>query len=72
MAKMNISIFLLLTVLGTFIWNVVLVYLGAFFGASWETVAKYMNTYSMVATAGIAALALLFIVLYYFRRTKHH
>ena len=71
MSRMSMSAFLLLTALGTVIWNVVLVYLGAFFGASWETAAGYMNTYSMVAAVVFAVLAVVLGVIYYKKRIKN-
>jgi len=70
MAKMKIGMFLLLTTLGTCLWNIVLVCLGAFFGSSWETVASYINTYSTAATVGIAALLLLFVIWFYLKKAK--
>ncbi len=48
MAKMKVGIFLVLTILGTAIWNTVLVILGAFFGSSWEKIAQYIDTYSTI------------------------
>ena len=59
MAKMKASVFLPLTVLGTLIWNVVLVYLGRFAGDTWETAASYVDVYSMAAAALLVLIALL-------------
>ena len=70
MAKMRMGMFLLLTALGTFLWNVVLVYLGAFFGASWETVVRYVDTYSMAAIAVVAVSLVVFCAWYFFRKSK--
>lgn len=70
MARMNMGVFLLLTALGTFLWNIVLVYLGAFFGTSWETAAGYMNIYSIVVTVGFAVLIIIFGMLFYKKRIK--
>ncbi|MBW7572174.1 DedA family protein [Caproiciproducens faecalis] len=70
MAKMKIGVFLLLTALGTFLWNVVLVCLGAFFGASWEAVVQYVGTYSIVAVAVAAVLLLAFILWYFFKKSR--
>ncbi|MEG0614867.1 MAG: DedA family protein [Oscillospiraceae bacterium] len=65
MAKMNFGIFSILTVAGTAIWNIVLVYLGSFAGASWEKIAGYMDKYSLIALAVIliacAIVAYIFI-----------
>lgn len=48
MAKMKIGPFLLLTSLGTLIWNIVLAYLGKLAGDAWETVADYVDLYSLI------------------------
>lgn len=45
---MSVLPFLLLTTLGSLIWNTGLVYIGAAVGASWGTVVGYMNVYSNV------------------------
>ncbi|WP_434120907.1 DedA family protein [Salinicoccus roseus] len=68
MAKMNIIPFLLLTTAGTLIWNVVLVYLGASVGNSWQTIVDYMNVYSRIVYAILIILAL--ILIYLFIRKK--
>lgn len=67
-AKMNIYSFLILTTIGTFIWNTVLVYLGAFAGGSWETIVRYLNEYSVAAIIIMAIIAVAFIILYYKKR----
>lgn len=48
MTKMKVPTFLMLTTLGTLIWNSVLVSLGAAFGASWNKIASYMDEYSKI------------------------
>lgn len=62
MSRMHLIPFFLLTTAGTSIWNLILVWLGAIAGASWETIAGYMDVYSWVA---FAALAVLFLVAVY-------
>jgi Uncharacterized membrane-associated protein len=49
MAKMHMGIFLVLTTVGTAIWNVVLVYLGSLAGKSYQKIAGYMGVYSQIA-----------------------
>ncbi|PAV28256.1 alkaline phosphatase [Virgibacillus profundi] len=68
MSRMNFVTFLLLTILGTLIWNVVLVNLGAAVGGSWETIVGYMEIYSDVAYAVLGLLAIVFVVLYVRKR----
>lgn len=70
MSKMNMGIFLLLTTVGTSIWNIVLVMLGAFAGASWEKIAGYFDIYGKIALIVIGAVFLIFIFLFYKSRKK--
>lgn len=69
-ARMNMTAFLLLTALGTAIWNIVLVYLGVFFGTSWRTAAGYMNTYSMLAAVVFVVLTVVLGVIFYKKRLQ--
>ena len=62
MARMQKGRFLLYTVLGSAVWNAVLVTLGAFAGAGWERISRYMNLYSYVAFALIAVGVVVFAV----------
>jgi membrane protein DedA with SNARE-associated domain len=48
MTKMPIGKFLILTTLGSTLWNILLVGLGAFFGASWEIILLYLHHYSNI------------------------
>jgi membrane protein DedA with SNARE-associated domain len=68
MARMNFVTFLLLTTLGTLIWNVVLVNIGAAVGSSWETIVGYMDIYSNAVYAILAILFILFVILFVKRR----
>lgn len=67
--RMNFGLFLLLTTVGSLIWNVALVMLGAAVGASWENIVTWMDVYSNVVYAAllIGVLALLALLL---RRKK--
>jgi len=58
MAKMKVPVFLVLTTLGTSLWNIVLVYLGRAAGQAWEKVARYFDTYSTAALILFILLAL--------------
>lgn len=69
MSKMNIGIFLLFTIVGTSIWNLVLVYLGASVGASWGEIVEYMEIYSKVIYAGLLIL-ILFVLYIFIKRTR--
>lgn len=65
--NMNLGIFLLLTTLGSFIWNIALVWLGASVGGSWDKIVGYMDIYS---NAVYALLFLMVIVLFIFLKRR--
>lgn len=64
MSNMKFWLFLLLTTLGTLIWNAVLVNVGAAVGDSWETIVHYMDIYSNIAYAAIVIVFLLFVYIF--------
>jgi len=68
MARMPFIQFLLLTAIGTLIWNIVLVLLGASVGESWETIVYYMDIYSNVIYVMLLVLILLFTILFIRKR----
>lgn len=63
-ANMPLLPFLGLTLIGTFIWNVILVYLGRFAGNAWETIAGYVDVYAMIALAVFALIAVILIAIF--------
>lgn len=69
-AKMNFWIFVLLTTLGTLIWNLVLVKVGAAVGESWESIVHYMDIYSNVAYAVIAIIIIIVVVQFYRKKMR--
>lgn len=70
MARMNFSIFLFFTTIGSLIWNSVLVNLGAALGSSWDTIAGYIEAYSHIVVILLAVLFILFIVWFIRSRKK--
>lgn len=68
MSNMNFWLFLVLTTIGTSIWNIVLVNLGASVGDSWELIVEKMDIYSNVVYALLAILAVVVVVLFLKRR----
>ena len=68
MTRMNVPKFLALSAAGTFLWNLVLVNLGAFMGASWEKIADAIGVYASVALVAIAAAFLTAAFLFYKKR----
>lgn len=68
MTKMKLGLFIILTTIGTVIWNTVLVFLGAGAGASWEKIAIYMDKYSKVALFAIIGIFIIAAILFYKNR----
>lgn len=71
MAEIEIPLFFAYTVIGSTIWNVILVSLGAALGASWETVLVYLNRYSAVIRVLLIAGGVVLIIRYMKKRKKN-
>ena len=69
-ARMNVPVFLVLTTLGSFIWNIVLVQVGAWLGESWEVALSYLSAYSHVVVVAIIVLFLAGAYWFYRRRYR--
>lgn len=59
MARMHFISFFLLTVLGTLIWNIILVSVGAAVGESWTKIVEIMDVYSNFVYIGLAILLMI-------------
>lgn len=70
MVRMNFWLFFLLTTVGTMIWNIVLIKVGAAVGSSWHDIVNYMNIYSNIAYAILAVLFIILLVIYIKKKTK--
>lgn len=70
MSKMNLWKFLILTTTGTGIWNIVLVWLGAVAGESWEKIVGYIGMFSTGVLVIIGVLAVVFLYWFYKKRFK--
>lgn len=65
MSRLNFWLFLLFTTIGTLVWNIILVSVGAKFGESWEEIVYFMDIYSniiyVLIGVGMIVALLLFI-----------
>lgn len=68
MANMNLGWFLLYTALGTALWNLVLVNLGALAGENWSLISIYLETYSTVVWILLGVAATLLLIRYLMKR----
>jgi membrane protein DedA with SNARE-associated domain len=69
MSGMKFPMFLVFTTIGTLIWNIILVLVGAAVGESWEKIVEFMDVYSNITYALISLGGILFLV-WFFRRKK--
>ncbi len=68
--KMNMTIFLLYTSIGTIIWNTVLVYAGVILGSNWAYFASIISRYSKVVLVTIILIILVRIWIKKIKKNK--
>lgn len=66
MARMTFWLFLLFTMIGTVIWNMILILFGVILGASWKNILAIMSMYSTViyVCIGIGIVFLVFLLIH--------
>lgn len=69
MNRMKFPLFLLYTTVGTLIWNVILVCVGAAVGDSWESIVGFMDVYSNIAYA-IIGVGIIVVLVLFIRRAR--
>ena len=70
MSNMKFSIFLILTTIGTLIWNILLISVGVVLGANWENILSFMDVYSNIVYALIVIGGIIVFYLYVRMRKK--
>lgn len=70
MARMNMALFLLYTVIGSLIWNTLLVSVGAVLGSSWHLIAAWIDVYANLIYAILALIAIGVLVWLFRRKDK--
>ncbi len=62
MTRMNMVKFLILTTIGSTIWNTLLVLLGAGAGSSWTLIVEYLGVYSWIVAAALSLAIAVFMI----------
>lgn len=70
MTKMKLSLFIILTTIGSLIWNTVLVILGSVAGKSWNKIAGAIDAYSKVTLVVLGLIFIIGIFIYYKKKTS--
>lgn len=69
MARMNLPLFLFYTIIGSLIWNTLLVSIGAALGSSWHRIADWIDVFGNI-TYVILALIVIGVIVWLFRRKE--
>ncbi|WP_338450700.1 DedA family protein [Niallia oryzisoli] len=69
MSNMKFVLFLIFTFIGTLIWNIILVTVGAALGDNWHAITSFMDVYSNIAYA-IIAVGIVAFVIFFFRNKR--
>lgn len=70
MSEMPFNKFLVLTTLGTAIWNIVLTILGNMMGEKWQTVTNIIENYSSIVLLILISCSVIGIIYFYYIRTQ--
>ncbi|GGQ26776.1 hypothetical protein GCM10010140_66290 [Streptosporangium pseudovulgare] len=70
--RMPVPVFLVLTTLGSLIWNTVFVMAGYLLGENWELVEGYAGILSKAVLGVVALAVVVFVVVRLRRRGRHH
>ncbi len=70
MAGIKLPLFLTYTVIGSTVWNIFLVSLGAFMGSSWEIIRRYLKSYSSITRIVLAAGCAVLLIVWFKKRGK--
>lgn len=72
MTKMNFSLFLILTLIGSSIWNTILVLLGNFAGEAWQNISNSINMFSKYVLIFIIIACACIAYVFYKNRIKNN
>ena len=63
MANMKLSLFLIFTILGTLVWNTILILVGALMGESWNEISRLLEVYSTITYVGLGIGGALLVII---------
>ena len=66
---MNMFTFLFYTILGSLIWNIVLIILGSILGNNWTKILQILDTYTNIVIIVLIVIIIIFII-WLFKRNK--
>ncbi len=70
MAKMNLLLFIVLSTVGSLLWNTLIVMVGAKVGESWDSALIYFDAYAKVIYIVLASLIIFVVILFILKRFR--
>ncbi|RIU94580.1 DedA family protein [Oceanobacillus picturae] len=71
MSNMRFGLFMLFTVIGTLIWNSILITVGVILGESWHDITSFMDLYSDIVYFFLAVIFVILLYLYFRKKRQH-
>lgn len=71
MSNMRFGLFMLFTVIGTLIWNSILITVGVILGESWHDITSFMDLYSDIVYFFLAVIFAILLYLYFRKKRQH-
>lgn len=71
MSNMRFGLFMLFTVIGTLIWNSILITVGVILGESWHDITSFMDLYSDIVYFLLAVIFAILLYLYFRKKRQH-
>jgi membrane protein DedA with SNARE-associated domain len=68
LSELNLKTTTALSFVSSLLWNGILVYAGLLLGKNWSLIGLYLATYSQFVTAGLVTLAIVMIVVWFYKR----
>ncbi len=70
MSNMPMAKFLIYTIIGSLIWNLVLIVIGSIVGENWVSILNILDTYSHIVVFALAIICIVAIVIFYKKRGR--
>lgn len=72
MSNMRFGLFMLFTIIGTLIWNSILITVGVILGESWHDITSFMDLYSDIVYFFLAVIFAILLYLYFRKKRQRH
>jgi membrane protein DedA with SNARE-associated domain len=71
LSELNLTMTTGLCFVSSVLWNGILIYAGMLLGKNWSLIGLYLATYSQFVTAGLVTVTIVWVVVWFYRRSKN-